>query len=192
MATTNYAWGEPTPGGSTGVWALNSAGGLNYLHQQIDTELFRVEGLVNASASLTEQPLIIPSTAYTPSGTWTGGIGGVLEYGSINTGNYAVLIPLLHLRTGVRITGFTSYGAVGGTRTATVALKMMNTDGSATTISAGHALPLTTAAQTTTSGLTHDVVADKAYYIDIKPAGGVLVTDYTALSWVRLITIATP
>lgn len=181
--TTNYGWAIPTEGGDTGVWDTI----LNAAFDDIDADLFDVDGRVAvledfvlaSDLFVSGYDGIIPFISGV--GQWDNGV----EYGSLNPFNSPYRIPLRNLRPGMRITGFQSNGGVTGTRTATVALYRVH-GGGATEVNAGHSIG------NTTSGLTHDVLADNQYFLYVIPAGGSTIADTTAINWVKVTVIETP
>lgn len=158
--TTNFSWTIPTEGGDSGTWDTI----LNTFINLLDDDLQAVAGKLN------EQLLIPASSGFAPaaqSPNWLRGSGGYVVHGAASADSYYIPIND-RLRVGQRITAFTSNGGVVGTKTATVSLIHVDALGPGeTVISAGHSLPTGGIAATTTSGLTHDVLADKAYFIKI-------------------------
>lgn len=211
-STPQYSWTIPTVGGDTDIWGniLNSTT-FPAIEQTILSIDDRVTALESASpgadgttalAALDEQPILwaqfgaeasyaahawIHFNTYVKSEPANNGVGAEGTW----------LIGLPHLRTGQRITAFTSFGrqnTTGTTTTSLISLCYLDTSGAETVVSAGHALPFstTTPSSTTTSGLTHDVGADRAYYIKaqaLDPAGQGVPISY--LYWVQL-TITRP
>jgi hypothetical protein len=181
--TENYDWATPTEGGSTGVWDTI----LNAAFDDIDEDLFAVdervtalEGFVLASnLFISGYDGIAPSVS--GAAKWDNGV----EYASINVLNLPYRIPIRNVRAGMRITGFESDGAVAGSRTATVALYRVHGAG-ATEVSSGHAIG------GSTTGLTHDVLANNQYFLYVIPTGGSLISDTTAINWVKVTVIETP
>jgi hypothetical protein len=182
--TTNYGWTMPTEGGDTGVWDTI----LNALFQDIDDQVFALEGRIEAleGYALASEIFIsgFDSIAPVVNGVAAWDSGGV-EYANLNPLNLPLRIPLRHLRVGMQITGFQSNGAVAGSRSATVSLYRLH-DAGATQVSAGHALG------SSTTGLTHDVLADNQYFLLVTPSGGSTVSDTTAVDWVKVTVIETP
>lgn len=174
----------PTEGGDTGVWDTI----LNAMFQEIDTDVFALDARVDAleGYALASDIFIsgFDSIAPVVSGVAAWDSGGV-EYANLNPLNLPLRIPLRHLRVGMRITGFQSNGAVAGARSATVALYRLH-DAGATLVNAGHALG------SSTTGLTHDVLADNQYFLLVTPSGGSAVSDTTAVDWVKVTVIDTP
>jgi hypothetical protein len=181
--TANYEWTTPVEGGSTGVWDTI----LNAAFDDIDEDLFAVDERVD-----------VLETFVLSSGLFISGYDGIppfisgvakwdngVEYANLNVLNSPYRVPLRNLRAGMRITGFESDGAVTGSRTATVALYRVHGAG-ATEVSSGHAIG------GSTTGLTHDVLANNQYFLYVIPAGGSLVSDTTALNWVKVTVIETP
>lgn len=170
-ATTNYGWTEPTPGGSTDVWGTE----LNAMHQEIDDTVKSIDDRVVALEAATpggggsdsEQPLLLATSG--AGRLWTADIGVMEATASASPGS--LIIPLPHLRTGQQITGFSSFG-ISNSSTAVVQLYRMDAAGQVALISAGHFLPAGAYGLTTTSGLTHDVLADNAYFLAVTVNSG--------------------
>jgi hypothetical protein len=175
--TTHFGWTQPTVGGDTGAWGTI----LNTMHDLIDAD-------IRVNAGKPSEQLLIPAVN-----------GHGLQWNSVeasrpsltafiaNTpGNLYVPIGE-RLRVGQRITGFTSKGAITPNAAATVELWYTDSSGD-TQVSAGHSLP-GSLGETTTSGLTHDVVADRAYFIKVDPSGP---TGSIELVYVKLTVIKTP
>lgn len=172
----------PTEGGDTGVWDTI----LNTLFQDIDDQVFANEGRIDdLEALFLAEHYVHGYDSIVPFVSGVAQWDNAVEYASINVLNLPLRIPLRALRPGMRITAFESSGAVAGSRTATVSLYRLNNAG-ATLVSAGHALG------GTTSGLTHDVLADNQYFLLVTPSGGSLISDTTAVNGVSVTVIATP
>tara|TARA_R110002012_G_scaffold148639_6_gene307559 strand:+ start:837 stop:1331 length:495 start_codon:yes stop_codon:yes gene_type:complete len=94
--TTNYTWAKPTVGGSEDTWGTE----LNTVIDGVDTELFRVEGLI---------PVV---TGYAPlaGATFTGNVTAPFFIGEL-TGNSATSTRLKTARS------FTLQGVITGTQT---------------------------------------------------------------------------
>lgn len=154
--TTYFAWDKPVVGGDTGAWGTI----LNTLHDAVDADM-RVH-----AGRLGEQ-LMIPA-AYGGGATWVIS-GGYALHSELNVNTFHLPISE-RLRVGQRITAFSSYGWTSSVdKTATVALVYVSTAGVETVVSAGHSLPVGAIGETTTAGLTHDVAADRAYFIKVTP-----------------------
>lgn len=184
--TTRYSWTIPTEGGDSGTWDTI----LNTLFAAIDEQVFQ-----NARdlASINDKRFMAGmGNGRLSSGGWFhSAIGGAIENAVDNPAGvvYTIQIPV---RVGQRITGFTSYGARFGNRAAQVSLWYSDVGGGSSQISAGHSLPLTTAAETTTGSLTHDVLANRFYFIQVAPSGGSVSGDSTSLSYFKVSVITTP
>jgi hypothetical protein len=166
--TTHFSWDVPTVTGDTGAWGTI----LNTLFDTADADL-------RANAGKPSEQLLIPASLGQGAPDWKpSNSTGSPEMAVVHTGSqFPLIIPLgERLRVGQRITGFTSRGYVTGTAAAgTVSLHYMDNTGVITTVSAGHSLP-TAEAETTTSGLTHDVAANRAYFIKVNTSGAVSVS----------------
>ena len=143
------------------------------------------------AAAIDQQPLILAGTG---SGLeWVP--GELLGYNMsldasllpAHTFGCSFAIPLPHLRTAQRVTAFTSYGSAAcGDAAATVSLYYIDDTANPIQVGASHNLPASPGA-VTTSGLTHDVLANKGYCIEVVPTGsaGTLQLFYVQLTVTR-------
>lgn len=183
--TTNYSWDKPTVLGDVGAWGTK----LNTLFDAVDSQVKTNDtaGLAASAAALAAAnvakaenlafpicpammfrqqgitpPLMLDSNtphAFVTKADTTAVLG-------------AFYIPIVGLAVGFRITGFTSFGHAAAALFATCKLVYYSKDGTQTVVSAGHSLP-TVNGQTTTSGLAHDILADKAYAFRFDISGNV-------------------
>lgn len=192
--TVNYGWAKPTVGGDTGAWGTI----LNAALDDIDTDLDAVsDAAVAAQAEVdalaTEvrsQPLIKPvGISYNWQVAWDGNRHLARFHQGISP-LIPLDIPLPHLRVGQRITGFSSRAYRENAAEATVSL-IRESGGSVTVVSSGHTIDGTESTRSTT-GLTHDVLADNAYCIRITPTVMSDPLDYVFVAWVQAAVTATP
>lgn len=203
--TANYGWAKPTIGGDTGAWG----GILNPTFDDIDADLKAVDDRVTELETLAipGTPMLIlpdgiaspnPAEAPTGQGGWFFNytvaspiVQWVQTLDTLGQSRYAQ--PLRDLKPGMRVTAFASHA--NGQGTFTVELCYLNADRSTTVVSSGHSH--TTANSTSpstqsTSGLTHDVLAGKAYFLRLTPPGSPVVGDFLAAYYFQVTTIATP
>lgn len=170
-ATTNYGWELPTPGGSTDVWGTEN----NATHQSIDDTVKSIDDRLAAvevpgtGTTASEQPLILANTG--AGRGWVADVGVMEATLSASPGSLTIALP--HLRTGQQITGFSSFAIANSGAVATVTLFRMDAAGQVAIIGNWHNIPSGAYTLTTTTGLTHDVLADNAYFIVIGPSGSV-------------------
>lgn len=196
--TTNYSWDKPVPGGDVGAWGTK----LNTLFDAVDAtvKLRQTEAATAQTAAdlaktenLTFPPIAggdgigtLPAASYqqTPPHGKTLFASGASDVD--------LLLPIRGLAVGMRITGFTSFGQLAtGVNSPTVALISYSKAAGLTVISAGHALAAGLA-QRTTSGLTHDVVADTLYFFRVRMSGAGSPTGTDEIQWVQPVVIRFP
>jgi hypothetical protein len=160
--TTNYGWDVPTVGGDVGAWGTI----LNTVFDDIDTDLKAAEDKADEANTFN---LAGTRTIMAADGVGTGATfldGWLTMVGSAGS---LWRLPLRDLREGQRITAFATHGLVSSGVSLAVSLCYKDVAGTETVVSAGHTHTETSATTKTTSGLTHDVLADKSYYLKFDP-----------------------
>lgn len=176
--TTYFKWDKPANGGDLGAWGAV----LNTVLDAADSDL-------RATAGLLSEQLNIPASNGFGSPNWFKGGGGYAVHGATSPDPYYIPVGD-RLRVGQRITAFSSYGAVQGAKTAQVSLIWTDPVGPGeNVISSGHTLPAGTIAQTSTTGLAHDIAANRAYFVKVVVNSG---TDQAQINCVNLTLSKTP
>lgn len=182
--TTNYGWTDPTPGGSTGTWDDI----LNALFQEIDDELFRVEGLIGPG--LTAQYNILAITGQAQDWGVAYQVPGQVMVptptGIVNAVPLQIALP--QLRAGQRIVSFRTTGSadIGGAVAQSRLVYRANATAVRSVVSGGHTLPASIAS-TETASLTHDVLPDVTYFVEVTPTAS---NENTALINVAMVSVS--
>lgn len=168
--TTHFGWTKPTVGGDNGAWGgiLNTV--LDDIDADLDTERDRLT-LLDDEVRLAQQRMAWAA----PSGNaywvplFNGGdsLPGITTTVGLNPSLVPLYIPL-PVKEGERITEFKTWGEVQGGDSGDASLVRVDSTGAFTVISAGHAITGGLGFDTT-SGLTHDVLADNFYAVKINP-----------------------
>lgn len=159
-SSPNFGWTTPTPGGSSGAWGDI----LNDAIDAIDEAVYPTAGKLSECGLL---DLTSAESQFRTAGVCQIDATGVF----LGPGPSPVYVPIPFAKPGVRITAFTSRTSGSGAMTGTVSLGYVDNTGAWTQVSAGHATVSGAAADTTTSGLTHDVVTGRRYFIRIDCTG---------------------
>ncbi len=179
--TTNYGWTMPTEGGDSGTWDTI----LNTMFQAIDTTVKSVENKTDQQYGV----------AYIPGNA---GADGLNFFSSSNPEGAAIhmggglvtpLVIPIRVRPGHRITGWAVRGK--DANLLSVARLGYRDNAGGAFVQVGTDKTLASASHTTysESGLTHDVLADRIFYIKVTPSVG---ASALAVDWVSVTTIDTP
>jgi hypothetical protein len=166
--TTNFGWTMPTPGGDTGIWDTI----LNTMFQDIDDDVAALQARSDAQ----HERMLIPAV----SGNGLGWIGSAVNGAMFHdSGAGSLIVPLPHLRPGMRVTGLHVRGVDADT-TSVAVLAYQDDAGANTDVGSGVGLPAALGNVSETS-LTHDIAADRMYYVYITPNPGEALAVWVAL-----------
>lgn len=179
--TPNYEWVLPTEGGDAGVWDTK----LNDAFESVDADMQALDDrlAIMEAAVLTEAVMVLASAGDGLGWTATAlGTTGMLH----SSGVGALVIPV-PLRPGQRVNEVHIRGE-DPSGTAEASLIYQATDGSTAGVGGSVTLP-TSIGNVSVTGLTHDVLADKAYFVYVIPPAS---PNGTYVVHVRILVEATP
>jgi hypothetical protein len=144
------------------------------MFQDIDDDVAALQDRSDAQY----ERMLLPAVSGAGSGWQASSINGSMIHAVIGSVG-SLIVPLPHLRPGMRITGLHVRG-LDATSTSVAVLAYQDNAGANTDIGSGVGIP-SSLSNVSETGLTHDVAADRMYYVYVTPNPG-----ETSIVWVAL------